>query len=293
MKTKTASIVLLFLCQFLFSQMPSVRELTSKELKKQKSDKVKDSIKGIAEKKYNKWFPTLYVNKDEFYEYMYKNDNTDSISVVNDFSLQFTDKSAIAESEIISSAFGPVRFSLGTLITNSETDNTTTAAKNRLITDEVDTDENGTTAAFQRLRSNGGNLYAKIDFPVFCIQNDNLTNTFYTNLYSKGGLVITTLSNDVDSTSGNGSTGLNMYGSLSSNDKSMFLFVNSNFGLYYGSSEFYQKLNLTENKSFLFGQITIGLEIINRMRISYTLNSFSSDKNLRTERGLIGIQILN
>ena len=117
--------------------------------------------------------------------------------------------------------------------------------------------------------------------------------TLFLNSNAKGGVVLTQFSNDVDTSAGSGNIGLNLYGSISSDDKKSFLFFfNSNFGGYGGGTEFYSKLNLKENEIFGFGQVTLGLDIAKSIRISYTVGTFGSDDSLRSKRGVVGIQLL-
>jgi hypothetical protein len=238
----------------------------------------------------HEFFPTLKKSiRDEFFEYMYHKNENGKYLVADNATFQLGEKSALAQSELVSSIMGPLRISFGTLVTNSKTDNSSSAATSKA--DPVPADDNATTDAFQRLRNNGGNVYLNLELPVYCFSDKHATA--YANLYSRGGIVFTNFSNDIDTTSGNGSTGMNVYLSAGDNYDKFLFFLNANYAYHYGSSEFYQKLNLTNQEGFGFGQITLGVNIAKTFRFGYTLKTFASDESLRTTKGVLSIQLIN
>jgi hypothetical protein len=315
MKTTTLKILIafLFLSITMKAQMPTTnesrktKETTSPSYKLAHIEKIithtdtdsiaisdllvdKDMDTTFAESnKINTLFPSL--NKDkkvEFFDKLFNKNKNGEYLIANNAVFQFGEKSTLSQSELVSSLMGPLRLSFGTLITNSKTSNNGTSTAKA---DPVTADDNSTTDAFQRLRNNGGNVYLNIDFPVYCYLSDSFT--IYSNLYTKGGIVFSNFSNDVDTSSGNGSTGLNLYMSAADDYDKFVFFLNANYAYQYGSTEFYQKLNLMDDKAFGFGQVTFGVNIAKTFRFGYTLKTFASDESLRTTKGVLSIQLIN
>jgi hypothetical protein len=84
-----------------------------------------------------------------------------------------------------------------------------------------------------------------------------------------------------------------MYGSISSDDdKSFIFFFNGSFGGYAGGGDYYSQLNLAKNGIFAFSHLTVGVDISSSIRITYMFRSFGSDENLRSTRGVVGVQLL-
>lgn len=240
-----------------------------------------------ALKKNNKWFPTLTSPEERilFYEGLYSKENDRNNYLLSNFSTQIGTNTAAVKSELIASYFKYFRLSFGTLITNSNQSDPDTDT-------EEETVEEDETNAFQRLLSSGGgNVYLNLDFPLYYLQSK--TVTLFLNSSAKAGVVLTQFSNDVDTSTGNGSVGLNLYGSISSDDQKSFLFfTNIHFGGYGGGTDYYNKLMLSKRGVFAFGHILIGLDISKSIRVSYTPLTFGSDDGLRSKRGVIGIQLL-
>jgi hypothetical protein len=228
-------------------------------------------------------------NREEFFELLYSKDEGKNNYVLNNVSAQIGSNSAAVTSELLASYIKFARISFGTLISNADNDNTENPAPAGKAEGDVSTDE---TDAFQRLLSSGGgNLYLNLEVPLFYKQTG--ITMMYFNFNARGGLVLDQFSDDVDTSTGNGNAGFNFYGSLSTDDKKSFIFfVNANFGGYSGGTDFYEKLNLSENKLFAFGQATVGVDISKSLRISYTVGTVGSDDNLRSKRGVVGIQLL-
>lgn len=259
----------------------------------EKADKYKIIIKGLdsinySNSKRDRWMPSAEEDqRDDFFNRLYSKDPETNNYLINNVSAQIGSNSAAISSELIASYFKAVRASFGTLMTNSTASEETPPAGPKV--DDAEPDE---TNAFQRLLSSGGgNLYLNFELPLYYLQSS--TFTYYFNTNARGGIALKQFSSDVDTATGSGNVGFNMYGSISSDDKKSFiLFFNSNFGGYGGGTDFYNQLALTENKVFAFGQVTVGLDIAKSLRISYTVATFGSDESLRSERGVIGIQLL-
>ena len=152
----------------------------------------------------------------------------------------------------------------------------------------TDTDN---TEAFQRLLEGGGNVFLNLELPLFFYQSDLCS--FYWNAASRIGLEISEFSDEIDSSTGNGSLTSNFYASVSTDEREFTFFANINYGLYFGAEDFYNRLNIQDQNAFWFGKLTTGVTIQNRLRFSLTLNTFSSEENLRSGTIVIGAQILS
>lgn len=275
--------------------LESLKKLKSKIEEKKKKvieyEKIIQDFDSIIYKK--KMFPTVNkTNRATFFSNLYSKDSKRNNYLLNNVSAQIGNKSASVSSELIASYFNAFRVSFGTLISSSDESKKGDNVQNRITAIETEPIKTDETNAFQRLLSSGGgNIYLNIELPVYYLHGK--TATIYCNANAKSGVVLTQFSKDINTATGNGNVGINLYGSISSDDeKSFIFFFNSNFGGYGGGTDFYAKLNLKENKIFAFGQVTLGLDIAKSIRISYTLGTFGSDESIRSKRGVVGIQLL-
>ena len=260
-----------------------------KTLIEDKTSKIKDYDE-IIEGQLHKWFPSRLSTRDVFYSNLFSKDNNKNSYLLDNITTQIGNNTAAISSELVSSYIKMIRVSFGTLMTNTgesnsnNNDNTATPVPPASNTDATD--------AFQRLLSSGGgNLFLKFDFPLYYAQSK--LGTFFVNSSSRIGTTVKQFSNDIDTASGSGNSSINMYASVSSDDqKSFIFFLNSSFGGYFGGGDYYSKLNLAKNGLFAFSHLTVGVDVSSSIRITYMFRSFASDENLRSTRGVVGIQLL-
>lgn len=231
-----------------------------------------------------------------FYENIYSKDPSNGYNLMNNVAFQVSNGSAAVSSELVADYMRWVRVSFGTLMTNSSSSSATSSATSKMAstTDPATPEAKNTdnTDAFQRLLSSGGgNMYLNFDLPIEYYKSN--TFTFLVNTDSRLGLTVKQFSNDVNTASGSGNVCLNIYGSASSNDdKSFTFFFNGSFGGYAGGGDYYSQLNLAKNGIFAFSHLTFGVDILSSLRFTYTAQTFGSDENLRSARGVVGIQLL-
>lgn len=242
-----------------------------------KSVKSKDPIKT--------WFPSLRGDKEKVFEYLYSINDDRSFYFANSAALQINNNGVIVQSELVSAYLRALRVSFGTIISNSNTENPES------IENPIPTDE---TQAFQRLISGGGNTYLKLELPVLFLKPDN-DNLFlaYWNLSGRINLDISEFSNDVDTTTGNGSFNTNLYVSLATDKNEFDFFLNTNFGFFFGHKDFYNRLEIVDQDAFTFGEMTAGVTIQQNIRFAVTFRTFGSEENLRSGNVLVGAQILS
>lgn len=236
---------------------------------------------------------TIY-GRDYYYENIYSKTPLNDNSLMNNVAFQVSNNTAAVSSELVASYMRWVRVSFGTLMTNSSSSSSSSSTSKMAATTDPapSTTNTASTDAFQRLLSSGGgNMYLNFDLPICYYKSDTFTFLFNSN--SRLGLTVKQFSNDVDTSTGSGNVCLNMYGSASSDDKKSFtFFFNGSFGGYAGGSDYYSQLNLAKNGIFAFSHLTFGVDIMSSLRFTYTAQTFGSDENLRSTRGVVGIQLL-
>ena len=241
--------------------------------------------------KFKAFFPTIKkANRKQFFKSMYNND-TDKTSYINSFALSGDSNGASVQSEIITDNMSAFRVSLGTVITASadtaEEEAQTEEEAKQKAQDETEQD------AFKRLINGGGNFYLEIILPIIVTnQNNGDQVTFYGYTKVKGAMDIKGFGNDIDTSTGNGSLGLNAYLGVSSDSKKFNFFLQSNVDYSFGTDDFYKNLGLKKEKAFLNGKIITGVALLNRFKISAIVSAFGSDEKLKRERIIIGVQIL-
>ncbi|WP_459211999.1 hypothetical protein [Aquimarina rhabdastrellae] len=271
------------------------QKVDSLSLFKSNITKIKDSIKVFRLIK-NKiariapsrsWLPTISTRgRENTFNSLYSKDDDDALYFANDASLLINNDGAIVKSEITSAYLGPLRIGFGTIITNSNSETDDTSNDND-GTQDNDSDQN---AAFQRLIAGGGNTFLNVELPLFFYKDNRFL--FYLNSNARFALEISEFSNDVDTTTGNGSLNSNFYASVSTDDDKFNFFFYANLGWYFGSNEFYNRLNIVDEKAFSFGELTAGVTISRNLKFALTFNTFGSEENLRSGNVLIGAQIL-
>ncbi|MEQ5791829.1 hypothetical protein J4E06_12240 [Muricauda sp. NFXS6] len=222
--------------------------------------------------------------KEHAFNRIYSKRYDKSIYLGNSAALQINGTGAIIEAELLSAFMSGLRVSFGSLITNSDVDESENGEDNTEIT-------TSNTEAFQRLLAGGGNLYLGVELPLLFYQDKRFS--FYTNTTGRLNLEVSEFSNEVDSSTGNGNIRMNFYTSISTDNREFTFFGLFQYGLYFGSDAFYENLLLDDKKEFAFGELTAGFTINNSIRVALIFNTFSSEENLRSGRVTIGTQILS
>ncbi len=239
-------------------------------------------------KKGSGWFPTIrknsQIDREVFYERMYGKDSDRNYSLINDAVIQFGKNVSSYQSELASAYFNFVRVSFGTVITSSSLDEEEGEGRATVTQKQIE-------EALQRLRAGGGgNFYLDASFPIHQYNDPFFNST--TTFKGKLSLTVENFSSDVDTSEGSGFMEISNYSSLTDPKNAFVFFMNCSAGGYWGADAFYKSLNIT-NKSLLFlVQATFGVDVRSSIRITYTMQTFGSDPNIRTARGLVGISLL-
>ncbi|WP_264542809.1 MULTISPECIES: hypothetical protein [Flavobacterium] len=234
----------------------------------------------MKENGFKTFFPSTGTHKEDFFNMIYNKNSDNDIYFVNNAAVQLNNSGAAIQSELTSAFMGPLRFSFGTIVSN---------AKNNENTAEETAVED--TDAFKRLASGGGNIYLNAEFPLLYKGNNRFQCVV--NSFAKGALDISEFSDDVDTSTGNGSAGGNLYASVATDKGEFNFFISGNYALYAGSNSFYERLQVMNHKPFGFGQLSVGVTILDRLRISCITNQFGSQSQLRSGKVIVGVQILS
>ena len=262
--------------------------------------KIEDSINGFEiiinefRKKNNKpdtgTFFSMFKKerKAEIFKRLYSEDVNQNLNLIRNTAFQLSSDGGVAESELISSFLGPSRVSIGTIIASVSNDNEDDDA---MMMDNPMMTESTETEAFQRLIAGGGNLFINFELPIFTYLSKPVS--VYLSGTARFNLDLAEVSGDINTSTGNGNLRGNIYVSFSTDDNSISFFGNASFGHYFGNSSFTESLNIMNRNDFSFGQVTTGLTISNKFRISATLNTLSNVESLRSGKVIIGAQILS
>ena len=289
MRTIIFLLVVACITSTTYSQIPSVRENKGFKHFKGLGD-ARDGDDGKEDYEFEVLPLMDKGDRDVIFNRIFSKDNEQSLYFANEASVQFSGNGGVIESELATAYMGAFRVTFGTLLANGNTDNTTpeNTEEGMSTTDTQDTDE---SEAFQRLLAGGGNTYLTIELPVLYYQDERAF--LYFNLAARAALELTEFSSDVDTSTGNGSVYANLYASVSTDNNEFSFFINGSWGQYFGSSAFYERLDIEDGKSFSFGDLTAGVTIQNSIRVSATLGTISSEKNLETGNVTIGVQLLS
>ena len=227
----------------------------------------------------NPFFPTRNSSSKKYFKNIFYNQQTENTSYLTNLSYNFNKDVSITQSDLASDFIKWFRISFGTVITTSS------------IKSNTDTPQQITqSAALNQFVNGGGNVYLDLTLPIVAYRSDWFTIYSYEN--TRGAVDIKGFGNDIDSSTYNISEGLNLYASCSSDDRKFNFFLYGSYKYTLGSTEFYQNLNLSENKPFSLGKISAGLTILNKIRVTALFNTFGSDQSIKTNKILFGIQIL-
>lgn len=266
------------------TKMDSLVKLIKKE-QKQIEIYTKNKIAKVASFNYNWFLPTKdKTQRENFYSELYdkKNNKTEYL---NAFALNTNLNGVTAQSEILTDNINWFRVTLGTVVSSSNTskqDDTTTI------------EEETQDQAFSRLINGGGNFYLDLTLPLITTYNGNSNDLVigYCYMQMKGATDIKGFGNTIDSTTANGSIGLNGFISASSDSRNFTFFMQGNADYFFGGDDFYKNLNLENERSFLSAKLSTGVILMNKFKLSAILSTYGSDASIRSGNVIFGIQVL-
>lgn len=220
-------------------------------------------------------FPNRYVAKG-FHKMLYSEGNN-NISFIKNTGFSIGDQSGSIYSELLSGNLGAFRVSLGSMI----------AASNQQD-EELKKEEE----AYQRLINYGGNTVLTFDYPLFYWKGRSYKSNFLGRFIVKGAADFPAFGTTTDKWAGNGMAGLNLYYDLSLDENNLRFFFDFNGNIVFGTDSFRNNLGV-ENNNFAFGQLVVGLVVLENIKLSFNLATISSEKVLEGRNVTAGGQILN
>ncbi|OXG04166.1 hypothetical protein BC749_102851 [Flavobacterium araucananum] len=234
--------------------------------------------------------PTLArSNRKKFFHDMYSN-NVDKPILLNSFALNSNSDATSVQNEIVTDNMWAVRVTFGSVLSiSSGAKNTAETPQEVAAKDKYKAEQE----ALSRLVNGGGNFYLELLLPLFSTNQSNgdqITSYSYANV--KGAMDLKDLSSNVDTSTANGSVGVNSYLGISSDNKRFNFFLQGNMNYTLGNNGFYQNLGLSHEKAFLNGKVITGVTILNKFRLSAIITAFGSDEKIRSNKVTVGVQIL-
>lgn len=198
------------------------------------------------------------------------------LNTVNSAGINFGNKTGSIYSEVASGNFGLIRATIGTMLTNSSK------------TDSVVVKEE---TAYQKLASMGGNVVLNLEHPVLFLNSKGSLYTMIVRAIGKGTTDIPAFENQTTGFAGSVQGGLDVYGHVASDNGQIRAYSSISFSIVKGSKEFHDNLDIARKRLF-FGQITAGVVLLDRIRVSFSLLSFGSDASIRNKKVIIGGQFV-
>lgn len=236
-------------------------------------------------------FPWLFPswkksNRKKFFHDMYS-DKTDKTIFLNSFSLNSNSNATAVQTEMVTDNMWAMRLSFGNVLSVSPDQENSDETPEEQKKDETEQE------AFSRLINGGGNFYLDLTLPLVTTnQNNGDQITFYGYANLRGAMDVKGFSSNVDTSTGNGTFGLNIYSGISSDNKKFNFFLQANANYTVGTDIYYKNLGLYNEKPFVNGKIITGVTILNQFRFSAMVTAFGSDEKIRSNKVIVGIQIL-
>ncbi|PCJ66851.1 MAG: hypothetical protein COA58_05210 [Bacteroidetes bacterium] len=230
-----------------------------------------DSVKPKTETDNFLWLATSTNNAQNFHDMIYKDGG--KLTPLSNNSLFIGDKTGSLYTEIVNDYMGPLRLSLGSMITNS-TGNDSNETKNETI---------------RNLVNNSGNVALTVDLPLFYLRSKKSQLNLIATLKTKGTADFKEFGTTSEDWAGKFSTGLNVYAMAHTDNDKIGLFFNFDLNQNWGTEIYYQNLEIDE--SFWYAQMSAGL-VVQNLKFSFALPSISSVKSIENTKIVFSTQII-
>jgi len=227
-------------------------------------------------------------DRKNFFSDMYDN-KTDETNYLNAFALNGNSDGTTVQTEIVTDNLYALRVSFGSVLSVA------TAQKEEAKTIEeaqIQNKKETEQETFNRLINGGGNFYLEGILPLASTNQNNGTQiTLYTYANVRGAMDLENFNSDIDTSTVNGSVGLNSYLAINSDNKKFGFFIVGDVNFVLGSNAFYKNLGFTNPEGFLVGKIVAGLSILSRFKVSANILTFGSNEAIRNNKVIVGVQI--
>ena len=222
------------------------------------------TVLSFGPKRARAFFDILYDNKGERF------------SVLNNTGFSVGNNSGSIYSELVSGNLSVLRVSLGAMVSSSSANDLESAKQEE---------------AYQRLVSSGGNTVLDIEYPLAYIHSRNNQFNFVSRLRAKGTADFPEFGTTTDKFAGSASFGVDFYADAALTNNKLRFFGAFNYNQYYGTEEYAKNLGIND-KSFTFGQLTVGL-VFNNIKLSFIVATMSSENSLENKSVVAGGQVLH
>lgn len=212
---------------------------------------------------------------EAFFDMLYS-DEGKRFRVLGSAGISFGNNSGSLFSEVVSGNLGLFRASLGTMVSATNSDGG----------DEAKQDE-----AFQRLATYGGNTVLNLEYPLAYLHTRNNQYNLISRFIAKGTADLPAFGTNTDTWAGSASWGVDLYADASTRNNEIRFFLGFNISRFHGTDVFRENLGI-DNANFNFGQVSAGVVIMESIKISFAITSFSSEASLRNRNLMVGGQVL-
>lgn len=213
----------------------------------------KNFIIGFSPEKSRAFFDMLYCNEGKRFK------------ALGNAGINFGENTASIYSELVGGYLGLFRVSLGSLVSSNNNDSM---------------EEGKEEEAYQRLITYGGNTVINFEYPLAYLHSSNNQYNLISRALLRGATDLPEFGTNTDKVAGSCSMGLDFYGDAAVSDNSLRFFFNFNINQLYGSSVFQENLG-TVKPNFTFGQLSLGLVFLEKVKISFSIATFSSEPSLK------------
>lgn len=212
---------------------------------------------------------------EAFFDMLYS-DEGKRFRVLGSAGINFGNNTGSIFSEVVSGNLGLFRASLGTMVSAANSDGGLEAKQDE---------------AFQRLATYGGNTVLNLEYPLAYLHTRNNQYNLISRFLAKGTADLPAFGTNTDTWAGSASWGMDIYADAATRNNELRFFVGFNVNRIYGTDVFRENLGI-DNANFTFGQVSAGLVIMESIKISLAITSFSSEANLRNRNMMVGGQVL-
>lgn len=211
-----------------------------------------------------------------FFDYVYGN-TTKRFKTLSNSGFNLGNNTGSVFSELVSGNLGLFRVSLGAMVSKNASSDSATSKNEE---------------AYQRLISYGGNTVLNFEYPLAYLHSRNHQYNFISRLMGKGTADFPAFGTTTDKWAGSASFGFDVYADASLSNEALRFFLSFNVNKIYGTDVFRDNLGIT-NTNFTFGQLSLGLVILENIKLSFVVSTFGSEKSLTNKNVIIGGQVLN
>ncbi|MCH6235258.1 hypothetical protein [Cognataquiflexum rubidum] len=190
--------------------------------------------------------------------------------------INFSSNTASIFTEIVSGNLGLFRVGFGSMVSGNNNDNR---------------EEGKIEEAYQRLVTYGGNTVLNLEYPLIYFHSRNQQYNLISRLIGRGTADLPAFGTTTDKWAGSGSFGIDIYGDASVSNNELRFYFNYNVNKIYGTDVFRDNLGIA-NANFSFGQLALGIVLLENIKISFIVATFSSEDSLRNKNVVAGGQVV-